>query len=191
MKAQLLKTTSHLYRAALEIESKIENDIAATEALIRSLAAQRGKGLDRAERIAKIAAGENHATSESIETKYANAVRKLADLKDAGEIAKANTAKVKQTESVKLLQSLQPDFQRLAKRFAEAAVVMHDTRIEMDELKSSLLGQGIGFHPIVCDFDLEAERVLGVSTDRASNFAILLRELVARGHLSKMPTELR
>jgi hypothetical protein len=166
----------------------LAEDEKSTEAEMNRLLALQATGDNRKARAELIAAGQT-PDSPSTSQELSNAITRLGDIRLARKIQRDRLQDVIRREGSRLCQELKPQYEALAKREADALVELHDVRSEIFELKSGLMGRGIGFYPIICNVD--STTVFGEPNDPGSHFANLLRECVKFGHLSKLPKGLR
>jgi hypothetical protein len=129
---------------------------------------------------------------EDREAALNNARDEVADYAAAIELHQKAAAKRKRDAETEVLKSAQPEFKKLGRRFGDAALALFAVHSEIEELKRQLRVNGVEWRsPYVCDFNTEAEDVLGGVTDKSSNFAFLLRELLKHGHISQLPKGIR
>jgi hypothetical protein len=164
----------------------------AAKANAHRLAAMQGVDSNRDERAAKIAAGEPPAPRQNLAVDLANAKSEWADYERALEIHERNAAERRRSESARYLKSsCRPAFEKDARIFAEALTTAYGALVRMDEMKSQLLAEDIGFFPRVLDFSAESEAFFGSLRDKSGALGNLFRALVAGGHLNNVPKEIR
>jgi hypothetical protein len=139
--------------------------------------------MDHATRIAKIAAGETVAPVADDATQRREAANLCRDLEEARDLHHNQSHAVRHTALKALCKSVEAEHDAILKRMAVACVEAYAANSAFQELKDYLIAQGglVG----ICLTD--TAKIFGHANDRTSDFAIMLREFVTLGALSKMP----
>jgi len=172
---------------ALGRRLKAQKSEAKTEALrLRSLLS--GDDNQQDSRIALIAVGEEASEPVDYQAQYRAAVRRYSDLEAACEIHDKNTRTIRLAAATDVCAKVKPEHDAATKRLAAALVEAHEANRVLFQLRTDLRAQDLAFVNIL---DVAPHEVLGAPNDKYSPFADLMRELVARGYLSKLPESLR
>jgi hypothetical protein len=138
---------------------------------------------DHASHIESMSDGGPVVAFADIASQTREAATLCRDLNEARGQRHQKSQAVRQKALTALCQTLLPEQFATLKRAAVASVELHAAIRDYQELKDYLIGQG-GFVGICLT---DTEKVFGHPADRASDFAMLLREFVSLGVLNAMP----
>ncbi|MDA9437244.1 hypothetical protein [Bradyrhizobium sp. CCBAU 51627] len=188
---QTLSDYSPIVRADEERAAKLQAERAALVANADDLWKMKGATEDREKRAAMIAAGETPPPRESINAAIENLKGQIADYDAAIALHAKNSAVKSASETARYLKSKRPEFNKIASRFTDGLAQTYAAYVELDDWKGQLLSESIGYYPHILDFANEAEAIFGPAREKGGALGNLFRALVAGGHLSSVPEELR
>lgn len=188
-KAPNIETWSAPLAKAIDVGNKLLGGELVTKAELNWLRWSGTDDYDREARAAKYAAGEIPQPPFSSKREIDDTESRSADIQLARKLNADQQRDLRISEGRRMCtEELKPRYDASAKKFAEHLVGINEFLAASDDLKGSLLAQGIGFYPIVCNLDVG---MFGSPRDPGSAIVRLLRECVSRGYLNKLPPGLR
>jgi hypothetical protein len=162
---------------------KLANDEDAFIAERRRLSSSPGE--DRAARAAKIARGESFDSKPTAE-KIRELDSKILDIRAARAILADERNELRKAEEQQTRETYKDAVFAEYRQMAPALVQVLASLQKVENIKSALLARGFGFSGVPCAID--TDRVFaGSPFDKASELALLLRQFVELGLISKVP----